>query len=293
MSLPHISPGLFYLVCSVCCSVIVSVLLKFMRGGGVDLRQAIFSNYIVAAVLCWLIYVPSPVRELQRIHAWPLMLTLAVLLPAVFIALGQSVRYAGIVRSEVAQRLSLFIPLLAAFALFGEALTQRRGLAVLAACAALACLLNRPGASGKSEGGAGQGWLWPLSVWVGYGVIDILFKRLAQTGTAFTAGLLGIFVLAAVLMLLYLLFARAQWQMRTLAIGLVLGAMNFANIYTYIKAHQSLPNNPALVFASMNLGVITLGTLIGAVAFRETLSRVNLLGLVLALAAIAAMMPSI
>jgi len=46
------------------------------------------------------------VRELQRIHAWPLMLTLAVLLPAVFIALGQSVRYAGIVRSEVAQRRS-------------------------------------------------------------------------------------------------------------------------------------------------------------------------------------------
>ncbi|HEY0294654.1 MAG TPA: EamA/RhaT family transporter, partial [Bordetella sp.] len=191
-----------------------------------------------------------------------------------------------------AQRLSLFIPLLAAFALFGEALTQRKGLAMLAACAALACLLNRPGAAGKGEGGAGQGWLWPLSVWVGYGVIDILFKRLSQTGTAFASGLLGIFVLAAVLMLLYLLFARAQWQWRTLATGLVLGAVNFANIYTYIKAHQSLPGNPALVFAAMNMGVVALGTLIGAMAFREPLSRVNLLGLILALAAIAAMMPT-
>jgi drug/metabolite transporter (DMT)-like permease len=291
-SFAHIEPGLLYLAASVSCSVIVSVLLKFMRSSGVDLRQAIFSNYIVATALCWLIFVPSPMQALQRIHAWPLMLTLAVLLPTVFIAMGQSVRHAGIVRSDVAQRLSLFIPLLAAFALFGEPLTQRKGLAILAAFAALACLLNKPGAAAKGEGSGGQSWMWPLAVWVGYGVIDILFKRLAQTGTAFTSGLLGIFVLAAVLMLLYLLVSRAQWQWRTLAMGLALGAVNFGNIYTYIKAHQSLPGNPALVFAAMNMGVVSLGTLVGALAFREPLSRVNILGLILALAAIAAMMPS-
>ena len=292
MHFPHISPGLLYLVASVCCSVIVSVLLKFMRGGGVDLRQAIFSNYIVAALLCWLIFVPSPVEALEHIRAWPLMLILAVLLPVVFVAMGQSVRHAGIVRSEVAQRLSLFIPLLAAFVLFGEAMTQRKGVALLAGCAALFCLLNRPASSGKGEGGAGSGWLWPLLVWVGYGVVEILFKRLSQTGTGFASGLLGIFILAAALILVYLLATRVQWQGRTLLMGLALGAFNFANIYTYVKAHQSLPGNPALVFAGMDLGVIVLGTLIGAMAFRESLSRVNLLGLILALAAITAMMPA-
>ena len=287
-----VSPGLLYLAASIACSVAVSVLLKLGRGAGVDVRQAIFSNYIMAGLLCWQFFVPSPVQALERIHAWPLMLLLGVLLPAVFVAMALSVRHAGIVRSDAAQRLSLFIPLLAAFALFGEPLTQRKGLAILAAFAALACLLHKPGASGKGEGSAGSDWLWPLAVWVGYGVIDILFKRLSQTGTAFTSGLLGIFVLAAVLMLLYLLLARAQWQLRTLALGLVLGAANFANIYTYIKAHQSLPGNPALVFASMNMGVIALGTLVGALAFGERLGRVNLLGLVLAIVAIAVMMPA-
>jgi drug/metabolite transporter (DMT)-like permease len=48
-----------------------------------------------------------------------------------------------------------------------------------------------------------------------------------------------------------------------------------------------LPDHPALVFASMNLGVVALGALIGLFAFRERLSRLNLLGLVLALVAIA------
>jgi len=41
----------------------------------------------------------------------------------------------------------------------------------------------------------------------------------------------------------------------------------------------------------MNMGVIALGTVVGALAFREPLSRVNLLGLVLAVAAILLMMP--
>ncbi len=41
----------------------------------------------------------------------------------------------------------------------------------------------------------------------------------------------------------------------------------------------------------MNMGVISLGTLVGALAFREPLSRVNGLGLALALAAILLMAP--
>ena len=74
--------------------------------------------------------------------------------------------------------------------------------------------------------------------------------------------------------------------------GVLLGALNFANIYTYSRAHQSLPGNPALVFSSMNMGVIVGGTLLGAWAFREPLGRLNWLGVALALGAIGAMMPA-
>ncbi|MNI62396.1 hypothetical protein D3C73_1177170 [compost metagenome] len=134
-------------------------------------------------------------------------------------------------------------------------------------------------------------WLWPLVVWAGYGVIDILFKQVARAGTAFAAGLLLAFVLAGGLMLVYLLARRVRWERRHLLAGVALGAFNFGNILTYIRAHQSLPEHPALVFASMNMGVITLGTLVGALVFREPLTRVNGLGIALALAAIVLMAP--
>ena len=52
-----------------------------------------------------------------------------------------------------------------------------------------------------------------------------------------------------------------------------------------------MPGNPSLVFSAMNMGVIVLGTLVGAMAFREPLSKLNLLGVLLALGAIVVMMP--
>ncbi|MGH8818570.1 MAG: EamA/RhaT family transporter, partial [Achromobacter pestifer] len=215
---------------------------------------------------------------------------LGVLLPSVFLAMAAAVRHAGIVRSDAAQRLSLFIPLLAAFLLFGESISGRKLAAILMAFSALACLLRRPAAS-QGIADSRAAWLWPLVVWAGYGVIDILFKQVARAGTAFAGGLLLAFVLSGVLMLAYLLYRRVRWQCRHVLAGVALGLANFGNILTYIRAHQSLPEHPALVFASMNMGVITLGTLVGALAFREPLTRINALGIALALTAIVLMAP--
>lgn len=280
------NPGLLFLPASVLCSVTLAVLLKLARRHGVDVRQAILANYVLASVLCLVLLRP----DLGQLPHAPLLLVLAglgVLLPTIFVALAQSVRHAGIVKTDAAQRLSLFIALGAAFVLFGEPVTARKLGGIALACAALFCLLRRP--ARQAEGRAA--WAWPLVVWMGYGVIDVLFKLLARAGAGFAAALLGAFVLAGLLMLAWLLWRRAAWRARDLAAGLLLGLVNFGNIYTYIRAHQSLPDQPALVFASMNMGVIALGTAAGALLFGEKLSALNGLGLALALGAIAVMLP--
>ena len=287
-----LTPGILYLLASVTCSVTVAVLLKLARRYDVDVRQAIVMNYAVAALLCWAVLKPDPAALLAPHTPWAVLAALGVLLPSVFLAMAAAVRHAGIVRSDAAQRLSLFIPLLAAFLLFGEPISGRKLAAILLAFGALACLLRRPATDNDTGTAPGRGiWLWPLAVWAGYGVIDILFKQVARAGTAFASGLLLAFVLAGGLMLAYLLARRVRWQRRHLLAGVALGVFNFGNILTYIRAHQSLPEHPALVFASMNMGVITLGTLVGALVFREPLTRVNGLGIALALAAIVLMAP--
>jgi len=285
-----LTPGLLFLLASVAFSVTVAVLLKLARRYQIDVRQAIAANYAVTTALTWLVLRPSPAQLESAGQAWGLLLALGLLLPSGFMAMAQSVRHAGIVRSDAAQRLSLFLPLLAAFLLFGESLTLRKAGAIALAFTALFCVLRRRAPAGAEAAGGGA-WLWPLGVWVAYGVVDILFKQMAKAGAAFSGGLLVAFALAGVFMTAYLLLRRTAWQPRHLLAGVALGAANFGNIVTYIRAHQALPDNPALVFSTMNMGVIALGTVVGALAFREPLSRVNLLGLALAVAAIVLMMP--
>lgn len=207
-----------------------------------------------------------------------------------FLAMAGAVRYAGIVLSDAAQRLSLFIPLIAAFVLFGEALSSSKLLGIGVGLAALVCLLIRPySADKRAERTKAIALL--LCVWAGYGTIDILFKQLAKGGAAFSSSLLLTFSLAGVLMLSYLLAKRTRWNLRSLFAGVVLGLLNFGNIYFYVRAHQVYSDNPTLVFSAMNIGVISLGTLIGAGLFKEKLSWLNGLGIVLALSAILILIP--
>jgi len=283
---------MMYLVLSVTCSVTVAVLLKLARRYAVDVRQAVAVNYVVAASLCVTLLQPSLADLRQPATPWMILVALGVLLPTVFLAMAASVRYAGIVKSDAAQRLSLFIPLLAAFVLFDESLSAQKLWGIAAAFVALACLIGRNMGASVDGSAARFVWLWPLAVWLGYGVIDVLFKQMARAGTAFAGGLLAAFMLAAVVIFAYLLAVRVRWRWRHAVAGGLLGLANFGNILFYIRAHQYFPNDPALVFAAMNIGVISAGTLVGASAFGERLTRRNWAGLALAVGAIVIMIPA-
>src|SRR5690606_2648180 len=154
----------------------------------------------------------------------------------------------------------------------------------------LFCLLFRPRTTAGS-GEMGKSILFLLAVWVGYGTIDVLFKQLAKSGAAFSSSLFVTFVLAGILIFGYLIARRTAWSRRNVIAGVVLGLLNFSNIYFYIRAHQVFPENPTLVFSAMNIGVISLGTLVGAGAFKEKLSWINALGIVLAITAIVVLIP--
>lgn len=280
---------MLYLIVSVLCSVSVGVLLKHWGSRGLDAGQLVTWNYLAASSLAWAVLQPSTAVLSAPSNPWLLLLALGVALPSVFLLMARSLARAGIVRTDAAQRLSLLISLAAAFWLFGEAGNGWKLAGLGAGLVAIVCLLTRPPAAARPT--AGRAWPWLLATWAGYGAIDIALKQVASSGTATTAALGVSFALAFVLMLGIQLLR--QWRGRTrldgrhLAAGLLLGGLNFANILTYIRAHQAMSDSPATVFAGMNIGVVALGTLAGVCLFGERTSRVNQAGLLLAIAAIA------
>jgi len=103
--------------------------------------------------------------------------------------------------------------------------------------------------------------------------------------------LLATFILAFIVLVIYNISRYAQkkanWQWRNIIAALLIGLFNFGNIVFYIKAHQQLHSSPALVFATMNIGVIVLASVLGVWLFKERLSKQNYAGLLLAVIAIA------
>ena len=271
-----------FLLLSVCCSVAVSVLLKVARRRSWEVALLVALNYPTAAFTLWLVARPSlPDAAVWR-EGWWLFAALGVLLPSVFIVMGRAVQAAGIVRADAAQRLALVIPLVSAFVLFREQLSPWSLVGIGLVFAALFCLL----AYGEAKETQRASWLL-AGVWAGYGVIDVLLKRLslATDGKLF-ALLLVIFVLAALLSFAFLWARGTRWRRDNVLAGMALGALNFGNIFCYLKAHVALKDHPSVVFAGMNVGVIVLGALVGAGVFRERLSRVNVAGVALALVAV-------
>lgn len=277
---------MMYLIIAVLCSVAVSVLLKILRQKNIDIRQTIVAGYPVAFLLTWLLLKPDVSSIGALGEAWGIIIALGVLLPAVFIILGRAIESVGMVATDAAQRLSLIIPIVAAFLLFGEVLTGTRVLGLALGFLALAALVYRP-QHGIINNQAKQTPLWLFGVWLGYGVIDILFKQVAKQGAAFPLTLFVTFGLAGLLLLVYLLVTRVRWQGNALSAGLLLGALNMGNIYAYVRAHQVLSESPSIVFTGMNVGVIAVATLIGVGIFKEQLNRINIVGLLLAVCCVA------
>lgn len=271
---------MMFVVVAALCSVLVSVLLKLAKRADIAIDQAVAWNYVTTTALTLLTLQPSA-NVLQHAGVlWLVFAALGVLLPTIFLALAASVRHAGIVRSDAAQRLSLLIPLLAAFTLFGETPAPLKLVGCALGLLALLAMVWRTSPQAQPQ------WRWPLLVFFGFGVIDVLFKRIAAAGIPLGSSLAAVFSLALLVAFLIVWKKRSPLTLRSALAGLLLGLFNFSNILFYLKAHRALPEHPALVFASMNLGVVTLGTAVGVLAFRERLSRINALGVLLALLAI-------
>ncbi|WP_458309637.1 EamA family transporter [Xanthomonas sp. GW] len=287
-SLPRPDPlRVAFVLLSVMCSVLVSALLKLAPQRRIDLAQAVTWNYLAAALLCAALLHP-PLATLRSAQApWAALLGLALLLPALFLVLGRAVALAGIVRTDAAQRLSLLLSLAAAFALFGERANGYKLAGLALGLLAIAGIVHRPG---PTPAGAARAAPWLLLVWAGFAAIDVLLKRIAQAGTPFAASLLVAFAIAFVLLLGVQLWRHLRGSVplawRNAGAGLLLGTLNFGNIAFYVRAHQALPDSPAMVFAAMNLGVIVLGALLGVLAFGEKTSAWNRMGLLAALLAI-------
>lgn len=263
------------------CSVWVSILLKICKKKGLEPMQMIMWNYAIASLLCWWWFQPNWTHVSLQQTPWWLILSLSLLLPSIFLCLSKSLNYAGILKTEIAQRLSVVLSLSAAYLLFQEQFNSFKMLGIGLGVFAVGCILwSQPQ---HDQTTSKKGILYLSCVWLGYALIDVLLKYTSSLGLQFPLTLNLMFIGAFVISTVYLVWNKKNvFDYHHIVAGLLLGILNFANIAFYVKAHLLLKHSPAIVFAGMNILVVAFGVIAGIFIFKEKLKPSIMLGLILA-----------
>lgn len=279
---------MFYLILSILSSISVGVFLKVLKKNKTDIFQIIILNYITTVFLSFLIFKPN----IQFSDNFPFLLisSLGILLPTIFVMQYLSIKNTGIIKTDIAQRMSLFIPILASIFIFKEDISNLKYIALLIGFLSIGFILKKEDNSNiKTK----YSFLYLVFVFFGFGIIDICFKQVAlYSTTPYTTTLFFIFCMALILSIIFygsylkIINQRFIITKKTVLFGSLIGVLNFMNIYFYLNAHKAFSSNPTVVFAGMNYGVILLGTLIGYFYFKEKLSKLNILGLLLSVISI-------
>jgi drug/metabolite transporter (DMT)-like permease len=275
---------MLYLILSIICSVTVGVIFKITRKYNCNPIQIITFNYVFAILFCYFTFSPN-LDEVTANAPWNIYLSIGILLPVVFLFLVASIKHMGIVKTDAAQRLSLFIPILSAWFIFKEEFNSYKVIGLVIGFLALLLILRKPSENEQNK------WFYPVVVLLGFGVIDILFKQIALYSTLpYTTSLFIVFDIALAVSLLIVIYdtvlKKVKLELKNILFGGLVGLFNFGNILFYLKAHKEFAENPSTVFAGMNMGVIVLGSLVGMIFFKEKLSKINFSGVILALIAI-------
>ena len=79
---------------------------------------------------------------------------------------------------------------------------------------------------------------------------------------------------------------KVAFRPKDILAGILLGIPNYFSIYFQLKALSAFDNNGAIVYPSLNIGIIIGSTLAAVLIFKERLSRVNQVGVALAVVVI-------
>lgn len=282
---------MLFLALGILCNVILLLILKAFERFGVPTLQGIVVNYFVAGTTA-LFFVGEPFTLGEVISAdfFPISLLLGALFISIFYFISLTAQKINIAVASVANKMSVVIPVIVAFLLYGDSISAFKIAGILLALASV-YLTTRPDGE-KTPGG--NHWMLPLIVFIGSGIIDALVnygsKRLIHspkeaalfTGFGFyIAGCIG------VLWLLYLIIIKKEKLLfRSVIAGILLGIPNFFSIYFILKALSCNVLESSQLYPVANVFIVILSSLGGILFFKERLNRMNYLGIALSILAI-------
>ncbi len=253
-----------------------------------DTSQAIAFNYLSAASIGVLMN-PTIYSQIDYLNSTWFYYTLffGLCFISVFKIMAIGVRINGIIAVSVAQKMSLILPVLFSIYYYDE------GLGIVKIIAILLALISVYFTSKKeiinNHPFSFKDLLIPGIIFFGSGLVDIFIKiTQEQYGQIVSINVLltCIFGSAGVVGFTLLVIQKVKINWKSAIAGIVLGIFNFSSTWFLMKALSNDSLESSFIFAINNMGIILFSTFIAYLFFKEKISKLNWLGIAIALTSI-------
>lgn len=286
---------MLYLIGSIILTSYLTIFFKIVENLRLDNFQVIVFNYITCVITGSIVNGHFPITLSNMNQDW---FKWAMLMGLMFISLFNLIAFtaqkSGVAVTSVANKLSMVIPFLFAIFLYNESVTSFKVLGILIALVAvlLTCWPKRNDSENKT--GNALVWILPTILFIGSGLLDTLIKFVEHQYlngknnndylvTAFaSAGAIGTILLAY-----KYISGQLRFSVKALLMGIALGIPNYFSIWCLVKVLKDYSNNSSAIFPINNMGIVLFSTIVAWLAFKEKLTLLNWIGVLLSLAAIA------
>ncbi|WP_066758060.1 DMT family transporter [Crocinitomix algicola] len=271
---------------------VILVIFKLFDRYNVNTLQAIVTNYLVAGS-CGIYFSTSTVYKASPFeYDWiPFAICVGFFFILVFNLLAAGTQKVGLAISTVANKMSLILPVVASFFLYDDHVSTLKIVGIL--CAVIGVILTTTQA-GKLNFDFKYIWLI-LIIFFGQGIADIIFNYAQQnfvdskSGALFIAYIfLSAFAIGIVVLIIQAARGILQLRIKNVLWGIAIGVPNFLSVFYFFKALESEVVQSSQAYPILNMGVIIISAVAGFILFGEKISLRNWIGVLLSIAAIAA-----
>jgi drug/metabolite transporter (DMT)-like permease len=278
---------MFYLIFAIFTSVAIIVTFRIFEKFDINVAQAITFNYLVASGFGFFseagTFTFAQIPEQPWFYA---ALIVGFTLIVAFHLFALSAQYAGVAITAISSRMSVIIPVTLGFLIFGDTASLTKILGIIVGLAAFYFTFKKDKPVIKNTGYA----LLPILLLLAVGANDSMMKVaeyyfihddfVVFLATAFGVALfIGIF-----LMLIRWKLTIKTFALKNLIAGLTLGLLNWYSTLYFLKGLDVY--QVSFFVPVFNVGVVALSALTGYFVFKEKLSKLNRLGIGLAIVAI-------
>jgi len=284
---------MLFLALAILGSGVIPVIFRAFDGWRVNLFWAIPVNYVTCVLIGNLLAGDS--LDIRRLASQPWILLAAlqgVLLAVNFFLLAHTAQRAGVAIAALASRLSVAIPSILAFVLYGDSLSAVKIAGLIAALLALYLCTAPDKAGGGLTSRLFQ--LLPILVFATFGCYFTILKYL-QTyyldASTYHSYVMSGFVFA-LLSSIAIGFGKgvistAEFRGVHVVAGLGLGVVNYAAVYSLLRVLALKGWESSQLYPIYSVGVVAVSTVLAFLCFRERLSKQKSLGLAFGVVAVA------